>query len=305
MASTQFFALCMLIVAWNFDTSDAYTSHHACREPNTTGLSNHPADDIRVAQCQACYMETLMALTKEQGMDMVLGANDGISYDPAWYFGYWKAVPHHKIVWVEPIPDLFRKLTNNTKHIENKLLLNLAVRPDSMTQTELDFVCWDMGLMDQVLDHGAPDPIPASAGSGIKTYWRALCSSSVNALNEASDLYRGPKFNQLPEEEKASVKATVQQYQVQYRVPALKTGEILDKYNLKDIQYLQIDVEGLDNEIIKSLPLGVDGFYPKMILYENHQGFEVKQYLESHGYFVCCCLRHLGSNIVAVYAGNN
>lgn len=66
------------------------------------------------------------------------------------------------------------------------------------------------------------------------------------------------------------------------------------------IRYLQIDVEGLDNEIIRALPFGEDGFAPTLILYENHQGYDVKSYLEERGYFVCCCLKQWGSNIVAV-----
>ena len=38
--------------------------------------------------CSACYLETLGALTHAQGSDLVLGANDGISYDPAWYVSF-------------------------------------------------------------------------------------------------------------------------------------------------------------------------------------------------------------------------
>jgi len=235
---------------------------------------------------------------------MVLGANDGISYDPAWAYGYWKAVPHHKIVWVEPIPELYRKLKNNTAHIENKLLLNIAVRPNSMEEDELDFVCWDLKMIDNVLLKGVADPIPTIAGSGVKAYWRALCSSTQRALTEASDLYRGKMWSSQPEADKKRIIQDVNQYIIHYRVDALKPADIVSTYNLKNFNYLQIDVEGLDNEIIKSLPLGVDGFYPKMILYENHQGYAMKEFLESHGYHVCCCLQHLGSNIVAVYVGN-
>lgn len=52
---------------------------------------------------------------------MVIGANDGRSFDPAWEFGYWKKSPHHTIVWVEPNPILFKKLEGNTADIANKV----------------------------------------------------------------------------------------------------------------------------------------------------------------------------------------
>lgn len=92
------------------------------------------------------------------------------------------------------------------------------------------------------------------------------------------------------------------QLQVHHTVVARSPKElILDAgVPLSSIRYLQIDVEGLDNEVIKSLPFGEDDFAPSMILYENHQGYHVKEYLEDRGYFVCCCLKQWGSNIVAV-----
>jgi len=68
-------------------------------------------------------METLMSerMTKSTGSDMVIGANDGISFDPAWFFGYWSKVPQHTITWVEPNPTLFKRLTANTVAIPNKV----------------------------------------------------------------------------------------------------------------------------------------------------------------------------------------
>ena len=69
-------------------------------------------------------------------------------------------------------------------------------------------------------------------------------------------------------------------------------------------QYLQIDVEGMDNAIVQSLPLGEkigeSTFNPRLILFENHAGKRITPWLEDHGYYVCCCFNHNGNNIVAV-----
>ena len=59
-------------------------------------------------------------------------------------------------------------------------------------------------------------------------------------------------------------------------------------------QYLQIDVEGLDNDIVSSLPIGdeIAGsiFAPKLILYENKnaRGSGSWTFLEERDYHVCC-----------------
>jgi hypothetical protein len=68
-------------------------------------------------------METLMSrqMLASPGSDMVIGANDGISFDPAWFFGYWKRVPQHTITWVEPNPTLYERLAKNTEEIKNKV----------------------------------------------------------------------------------------------------------------------------------------------------------------------------------------
>ena len=73
-------------------------------------------------------METLAQLIPMEGSDMVIGANDGISFDPAWAANYWKDAVQHRIVWVEPNPWLFGKLSKNTESVPNKVTHVQTVR---------------------------------------------------------------------------------------------------------------------------------------------------------------------------------
>lgn len=141
---------------------------------------------------------------------MVIGANDGRSFDPAWEFGYWKKSPHHTIVWVEPNPILFKKLEGNTADIANKVppapvnislcaqlwathdlvqvLLNKAVRPLTMTEETLSLICWNTTMVADVLENRMPNPLPKEIGP-VKSHWNALCSLDVKNLEQASDVW--------------------------------------------------------------------------------------------------------------------
>eukprot|EP00035_Acanthoeca_spectabilis_P023039 m.447292 g.447292 ORF g.447292 m.447292 type:complete len:324 (+) comp19500_c0_seq1:114-1085(+) len=275
--------------------------HHKCRDVEP-GSKTDP-----VNQCTACFMETLMSrqMISSSGSDLVIGANDGISFDPAWYFGYWQKVSQHTITWVEPNPTLFKRLSKNTANISNKVLLNRAVRPASMADTELTLFCWNLTMIEAVLAGKMERPWDARLGE-VKPHWTALCSLSLPSVVEASDLQKGLEFKALPEAERnALVKDIQDRWIIKHTVPALLPEELAAEAGITELRYLQIDVEGLDNEVVKSLPLGKPSFSPEVILFENHQGFNVKPFLESKGYYVCCCLRQWGSNIVAVKANSS
>lgn len=256
-------------------------------------------------------METLGALTHAQGSDLVLGANDGISYDPAWNLDYWKRSPHHTIVWVEPNPTLFNRLSSNTAEIEQKVLLNLAVRPESLSADTFTLYCWNTTMVTEVAAGRMESPLPAEAGLVLE-YWNALCSISKSDLIAASNIPHRFNENSVPKDKRpAMVDAIFRDHGVQHTVPALSTKEIIVKAGVTDLNYLQIDVEGLDNDIVRSLPIGdeIGGsvFAPKLILYENKQARYSGSwtFLEERDYYVCCCFNHNGNNIVAVYNGTD
>ena len=155
-------------------------------------------------------------------------------------------------------------------------------------------------MVEAVLAGDMQRPWDAILGD-VKPHWTALCSLSLPSIVEASDLKKGDAFKALDVVERNRLIADVEsKWFVKHTVPALLPQELALEAGITDLRYLQIDVEGLDNEIVKSLPLGTPTFSPELIMFENHQGFAVKPWLEEKGYYVCCCLRQWGSNIVAV-----
>eukprot|EP00041_Stephanoeca_diplocostata_P002012 m.22703 g.22703 ORF g.22703 m.22703 type:complete len:299 (-) comp12782_c0_seq2:352-1248(-) len=266
--------------------------HHMCQDTNTTDN-----EEIK-RRCTACYMETLASLKGTEGSDIVFGANNGKSFDPAWGFGYWDSVPQHTITWVEPVPALFAELTENTKNVPNKILLNKAVRPLSMSSNVLEIFCYNFSVIDSYLKDGV-NPLPPALGAvKIQDYWRALCGIDKEEVYHSANI-KNENFRGLSLEEQQAALAEVDKIIVKHSIDALTPEEILKETGLKDVRYLQIDVEGLDNDIVKSLPLQKSDFHPDLILYENRQGSAVRDYLEANGYYWCCCFNKYGSNIVA------
>jgi hypothetical protein len=169
-----------------------------------------------------------------------------------------------------------------------------------MSDKTLDLICWNLTMVEAVLAGTMARPWDVRLGE-VKPHWTALCSLSLPSIVEASDLKKGDAFKALPEGERnAMINEVEARWFVKHTVPALLPEELAAEAGITDLRYLQIDVEGLDNEIVKSLPLGKPNFSPELIMFENHQGFDVKPFLEEKGYYVCCCLRQWGSNIVAV-----
>merc|ERR1712003_172455 len=113
------------------------------------------------------------------GVDIVIGANDGISFDPSSKLGYWDLVPHHTKVFIEPAPPLFNRLMANTKELSNRVLVNKAVRLENQP-ANLTLFCWDIHMVDeawyqqkQILPPQARQPNPS---------WSALCTGGKERL---------------------------------------------------------------------------------------------------------------------------
>lgn len=71
------------------------------------------------------------------------------------------------------------------------------------------------------------------------------------------------------------------------KVNCIALMELVEKLNLKDIDYLQVDTEGFDSEIIKMIDFNI--LSPQIIKYEikhlsDQQKNEVEQILRSHNY---------------------
>jgi len=250
-----------------------------------------------VMRCHECFTETLAALRAVGGSDIVFGANDGQQFDPGFKLGYWAAVPSHTKVFVEPVPPIYNRLQKNLAGMQNVVALNKAVR-GAKQGPQLGLFCWDLDMIQQTVQHGAK-PLPPQVRQPL-AYWDALCALDRSNLLEASNVFDTPEFGHLSAAAKDNITREVESHIVQYSVEALTPKEIVAQAGPSDVRYVQIDVEGLDNDIVRALPLGQDEFWPEVILYENHNGVEVKPFLQSHGYQVCCCFESSGNNMVAV-----
>jgi FkbM family methyltransferase len=71
-----------------------------------------------------------------------------------------------------------------------------------------------------------------------------------------------------------------------FDLPSTTITNLLNKYNIKELDYLFLDIEGIDAEIALSLDL--NSFFIKNIqiefLHLGHRHAEVIQYFNSHGY---------------------
>jgi len=158
--------------------------------------------------------------------------------------------------------------------------------------------CWDIDMVESAV-HGGATPLPREAKQP-QDYWTALCSTDRSEVVKASNVLDTPEYRKLGVKDQERVRWKVEQHIKKYTVPASTPDEIVKELHVRNAGYIQIDVEGMDNQIVSGLPLGRDGFLPKVILYENHRGETVKPFLNSHGYEVCCCFNYQGNNMVAV-----
>jgi len=72
------------------------------------------------------------------------------------------------------------------------------------------------------------------------------------------------------------------------KVKTLKLKTILDKYNIRHVNYLSIDVEGAEFEVIKSIDF--DKVFIDVIGFENNYedtSIPIVKYLENKNYIVC------------------
>merc|ERR1719245_1876388 len=129
-------------------------------------------------------------------------------------------------------------------------------------------------MVDDAVKRGAK-PLPSEVRQP-KEYWAYLCSMEKNALIVASNILDTPEYTKLNKKGKDRVWKEVERHIKLYKVPALFPKQVVEVAGPSDVRYVQIDVEGLDNEVVSGLPWGLDGFWPEVVIWENHNGVKVK-----------------------------
>lgn len=169
------------------------------------------------------FLTTRSTLLSKSSIIIVIGANDGLSFD-----NLFQSLEPQKVsgLVIEPSTKYFDSLKKNLKDFKNIQFLKQAISSKN-EQLKL-FQLNDSGL------NKMPD-----WGKGIGSF-RKDHLLQYHQLNE-SDI----EFE---------------------HVNGITFKTLLEKYLLSEIDYLQIDTEGFDAEIIKMIDFNL--FYPRMIKFE-------------------------------------
>lgn len=176
-----------------------------------------------------------------------VGANDGVYGDPLRAY----IERHHwQSILVEPQPDVFARLLENYANSRANLIFeNVAISPDQST-LKLYRMPGQQALPGQKMQD-------------------ALTVTSVNPSVVARQ--GGVSVDQLERVD----------------VPALRLDALIAKHGFEDLDLLQVDCEGFDGEVIRSLDL--TRFRPSLIQFEHgHMKRKdlasTEELLSGHGY---------------------
>jgi FkbM family methyltransferase len=191
-----------------------------------------------------------------------IGANDGKMADPIH-----NLVKKYKWngLFIEPVEYLFNKLKKNYEGCDSLIFENLAITEEN------GYV--DFYQFPQELENNEDFP-----------YWAPGMGSVLKPFDS-------PGHNTLKQKN----------FQMVIRkTPCMTFNSLVEKHNINEIDLLQIDVEGYDGQLIKSI--NFDKIKPKYIRYEdkhinraynekltNINSEQVIEYLESVGYNVDSC----------------
>jgi len=172
-----------------------------------------------------------------------IGAYDGISYSNSYFY---EKELGWKGICIEPIPTAFEKLK--------------SVRSCISIQGVISSYTGDVPFR-EIAHHSAYDHVYSSSMlSGIETKYDPRHVARITD----------------------ELRATGGSYKI-INVPSYKLNDLLDKYNLPTIDYLSIDTEGGELEILKSI--NFDLHYIYVIDVENNYGYtDIRKFLEEKGF---------------------
>ncbi len=209
------------------------------------------------------YFEKVIARNNHEDFFFVqIGACDGKSFDPIYQFVKkynWKGI------LMEPIPHLYEELKKNYSDNQGLTLLNMAI---AETNGPI--------LMDTISREGLKH-LPKWA-KGISS----ISNTNRNALSvKYWEEGRGKNNDR-------SSYSELEKYKIQVEVPGITLKHLFDNYaSGKNIDLLQIDAEGYDYQILKTLDLKI--IRPVIIHFEyasmtQEEKSMTTTMLKNHGY---------------------
>jgi len=160
---------------------------------------------------------------------VIIGAMDGISHDNI--FDRLKDETDYQAYFIEPIPYYFNKLKENIKQLSNARASNFFIL-DTDDSVEMAYVKPEWISKDSLYLDG--------------------CSSLVE---------NGVPLNRYLKELPKNIIETI-------LISAITFDQYCKWYDIKDIHYLQIDTEGCDERILKTIDL--NKYNVKELKFENH-----------------------------------
>lgn len=159
---------------------------------------------------------------------VIIGAMDGISHDNI--FDRLKDETDYQAYFIEPVPYYFEKLKENIKQLSNANAYNLFIL-DNNASVQMAFV--------------KPEFLP-------KESFLDGCSSLVE---------NNIPLNKYLKEVPKNILETIE-------ISAITFDQFCILCDIKDIHYLQIDTEGCDERILKTIDL--NKYNVKELKFENH-----------------------------------
>ena len=183
---------------------------------------------------------------KTNGFFVEVGALDGFGASNTWFF---EKERNWSGLLIEPNPVEFDKMVNHPRELSHKE--NCAI---SDLEQEITFLSIEG---------------PCNVLSGIKEFYNA---QHIDRINRELDMYKNyPEGHELYSRKE------------EIKMKAVKLQSLFDKYEIKKVDLISIDVEGAELQVLKSIDF--DKTEIDVLLIENNYGLEKEtEFLVNKGY---------------------
>lgn len=243
------------------ELNDTYGIHvWAASWQNTK--NNDP--QLNVEQLLAAYINRLQKI-KDNIYFVVIGANDGVQNDSLTHFiltNNWQGI------FVEPLPDIFLKLVLNYHQFQDRLQFENSAISDVSTSTAINRVK------------------PIAVKRGDVPDWADGIASLHNDRNAIGGYSLGKLFEQKMDD---LAYKKIEENTVSQEIKCITFQELVNKYNITEIDILQIDCEGHDYKIFEQIDLNIfKPFFVKIgVCNLTKDELELTVYkLKSHDYII-------------------
>jgi FkbM family methyltransferase len=228
--------------------------------------------DKALANCRIARKNALQMVSRtKNGTALIVGANVGaVKNDPSWKALVSPNFDHLDKVFMEPHPGLFKKLEENVKKMPRAKAIRAAV-----TDVSGPMKMYCLGLN----ENGDLTP-EAKATPGFNPFWSQICTGSRERLLSKYDVMKD-----------VAISINISALVVELNVPTVTAAKLLEAVP-SSVQYLQIDVEGFDDQVLTQFPFRSTSFRPLLVLFEyvllgEERTNAAINFLSEHGYNTC------------------